>query len=289
MRIGIGTAQFGFDYGISNNQGQTSKAEVFDILDAANKLGVTTIDTSPVYGNAEHVLGTFPKLKRFKCITKATPVQSIDINHEDASEIKKNFFQSLKHLKLSKADGLIIHNSKDIHKNGFEYVVDTLHELKAHDHVNKIGASVYEPEDVDRLLSIFKIDLIQLPLNVFSQGFIKSGLLNELSNQNIEIHVRSIFLQGAVFLNPERLPEHLGPLKLKIAKLNETANDLGTSAFELAMDFIKSQPQINTCIVGVNNKEHLTNLVSAFNKRPKDFDASIFHLNCSNLTNPSNW
>ena len=289
MRIGIGTAQFGFDYGISNNQGQTSKPEVFDILDVANKLGVTTIDTSPVYGNAEHVLGTFPKLKRFKCITKATPVQSIDINHEDASEIKKNFFQSLKHLKLSKADGLIIHNSKDIHKNGFEYVVDTLHELKAHDHVNKIGASVYEPEDVDRLLSIFKIDLIQLPLNVFSQGFIKSGLLNELSNQNIEIHVRSIFLQGAVFLNPERLPEHLGPLKLKIAKLNETANDLGTSAFELAMDFIKSQPQINTCIVGVNNKEHLTNLVSAFNKRPKDFDASIFDLNCSNLTNPSNW
>lgn len=184
---------------------------------------------------------------------------------------------------------MIIHNSKDIHKNGFEYVVDTLHELKAHDHVNKIGASVYEPQDVDRLLSIFKIDLIQLPLNVFSQDFIKSGLLNELSNRNIEIHVRSIFLQGAVFINPDRLPEHLGPLKTKIAKLNETANDLGISAFELAIDFIKSQPQINTCIVGVNNREHFTNLVSAFNKRPKEFDASIFHLNCSTVTNPSNW
>ena len=289
MRIGIGTAQFGFDYGISNNQGQTSKPEVFDILDTANKLGVTMIDTSPAYGNAEQILGSYPKLKLFKCITKATPIQSTNINRVDASELKKGFFQSLKHLKLLKTDGLIIHNSKDIHKNGFEYVVDILHELKAHGHVNKIGASVYEPQDVDRLLSIFKIDLIQLPLNVFSQDFIKSGLLNELSNRNIEIHVRSIFLQGAVFINPDRLPEHLGPLKTKIAKLNETANDLGISAFELAIDFIKSQPQINTCIVGVNNREHFTNLVSAFNKRPKEFDASIFHLNCSTVTNPSNW
>lgn len=46
-KIGIGTAQFGLNYGISNTQGKTSLTEAKDILELASLKGIKLIDTAP--------------------------------------------------------------------------------------------------------------------------------------------------------------------------------------------------------------------------------------------------
>ena len=57
MKLAIGTAQFGLNYGISNTQGQVDKAQVADILSLGASLGIDTLDCAGAYGNSEQILG----------------------------------------------------------------------------------------------------------------------------------------------------------------------------------------------------------------------------------------
>ena len=56
MRLVLGTAQFGLDYGVSNTGGRTPFAEVLSILAFAAANSVDTLDTAAAYGDAEDVL-----------------------------------------------------------------------------------------------------------------------------------------------------------------------------------------------------------------------------------------
>ena len=59
MRISLGTAQFGLDYGISNKSGKIEPKEVDKILSFAKKNGIKSIDTAQAYGESETVLGKY--------------------------------------------------------------------------------------------------------------------------------------------------------------------------------------------------------------------------------------
>ena len=57
MKLAIGTAQFGMDYGLSNKYGKSEKYEVSKILQYAHSQGIDVIDTAPSYGDSENILG----------------------------------------------------------------------------------------------------------------------------------------------------------------------------------------------------------------------------------------
>ena len=50
MRMGLGTAQFGLNYGVSNTEGQVQQHEVEKMLDFALKNSVDLLDTAISYG-----------------------------------------------------------------------------------------------------------------------------------------------------------------------------------------------------------------------------------------------
>ena len=101
MKIGLGTAQFGLDYGITNLVGQTSSIECHKILDNALKNGCTYLDTSPAYGNAENVLGSYSKLKHFEVITKTRNINSPHMNFEKVESIYSSFINSLETMNIN--------------------------------------------------------------------------------------------------------------------------------------------------------------------------------------------
>ena len=70
-KLGIGTVQFGMQYGISNSQGQTSTNEVSKIINFCLENKIDTIDTAYAYGDSEIVLGK-NRIEEFKIITKFT-------------------------------------------------------------------------------------------------------------------------------------------------------------------------------------------------------------------------
>ena len=98
MKIALGSAQFGMDYGINNRRGKIPKKEVFKILRIAINSGVQIIDTAIDYGDSEKVIGKYEKRNKFNIITKGNV---------------KNFEESLKNLKVDKIYGYLIHHFED--------------------------------------------------------------------------------------------------------------------------------------------------------------------------------
>ena len=56
-KISIGTAQFGLDYGISNQRGKVPFSDVENIIELAYSRGIDKLDTASAYGKSEKVLG----------------------------------------------------------------------------------------------------------------------------------------------------------------------------------------------------------------------------------------
>lgn len=270
-KLSLGTAQFGLNrYGISAKNRVPSQ-DIGPILELARRFGIYTIDTSPSYGNAEQLLGQYD-LTGFHIITKTLPKQP------SADTVLMAFLASLEHMKVSKVHGLLIHQMSD--QNVFDQV-EILKSLKQRGYVDKIGVSVYSPYELRSALRRFEVDIVSFPLNVFDQRFIEMpGLIDELVERKVEVHSRSAFLQGAVFLDPMRLPAHLEPLKEKLATLTP----------HMALEFIKRQLFVDYCTIGIEGLEQFIDTVSLWNNDlTTAIDYTQFRVEDIRIINPSFW
>ena len=68
-KIGIGTLQFGFDYGIANKTGKLKTKEIIEIKKIAQKNHISIVDTAHAYGDCEKRLGKI-NFNKFDIVTK---------------------------------------------------------------------------------------------------------------------------------------------------------------------------------------------------------------------------
>jgi len=289
MKIGLGTAQFGLDYGISNQEGQTSPSEVAKILEAAKQFRVSVIDTAALYGNSEEVLGnTLPQDNDFKLVTKTIRIDSSRITAADADRLENAFLDSLLKLRCSAIYGLMIHNADALLVDGGEILMERLVAQKHSGRVAKIGVSVYTADQIDRLMQRYELDLIQLPLNVLDQRLLAGGQLKTLKTRGVEIHVRSAFLQGVLLMKPENLPEHFAAVRQHLEYYHNFLRDRGISPVRAALGFLSSLDDIDVIVCGVNSLCQFIEICRSSDPLP-DIDFSQFALDDAATLNPSLW
>jgi len=278
MKLALGTVQFGLDYGITNHSGQVARDEVKDILDYAKTNNIDTLDTAARYGNSEQILGEVG-VNNFRIITKTTPLKN------GVDRVIKDFHQSLDNLNIGQVDGLLIHNIDDVKDKRFGDLFHKLNELKEEGLINKIGFSTYMPDQVDFLLDNFNFDLIQVPFNVFDTRLIDGGQLQALKNKQIEIHARSIFLQG-VLINLDNLLDYFLSWEKQFMEYQAMVKNSGLSLLEYALNFVLNTQAIDKILVGVNNKGELTEIL----KSVKGLEPlAPYSISDVNLLNPSLW
>ena len=277
-KLALGTAQFGLDYGVTNSKGKVQVEEVELILGCAKENSINTLDTAASYGNSEEVLGSIG-ISDFQIITKTIPLKN------GVDEVIKHFQQSLTFLNKSSVNGLLIHNINEIEHKNFNTLFKELTELKRQGLVNKIGFSIYTPEQVDFLLKNFDFDLIQVPFNIFDNRLIQGGQLQALNNKGIEVHARSVFLQG-VILDFNNLSNYFSPWKKEFSIYQETVKDNGLSLLECALNFVLNIREIDKVLVGVNSERQLKEIIQAVKRRS---NLSAYPINDINLLNPSLW
>ena len=248
-KIGIGTVQFGSDYGISNKVGQTSEIEIGEILNTAKANDIKYIDTAASYGNAEIVLGK-QDLKEFRVVSKFLQPNKT----ESISSLLK---LSLDNLNLDNIYGYLAHRPLSLLENKRYW--EELTELKSNGLVEKIGYSLNKPHELDQLLKEKYIpDLVQVPFNYFDSRF--ESRLMELKNTGCEIHTRSTFLQGLFFMNPDELRVFFDELKPYIYNLQKQNKSLP----EALLNYVLEKKYIDQVILGVeNNKQLLQNINSS--------------------------
>jgi aryl-alcohol dehydrogenase-like predicted oxidoreductase len=290
MKLGLGTVQFGLPYGISNTTGQTSIKEVKKILKIATNYNIKIIDTAAQYGQSEEVLGkSLDKKNNFKIITKISYSNSSAIIKSDINSVNILLNNSLKKLNQKNIYGILIHNTKDIFSKNGDLLFKELINLKKDGFVNKIGFSVYSTEEIDLLLKYFEFDLIQLPINIFDQKLIINGWLKKLKSKNIEIHARSIFLQGLLLMNPKNVNTFFSPIVQKLQAYHYKLKELNISPLQATIHFVKQIKEIDHIIIGINNSKQLLENINAYNNEINKIDYTQFCLFDEKYTNPTKW
>tara|TARA_B100001175_G_C19489378_1_gene631746 strand:+ start:325 stop:1203 length:879 start_codon:yes stop_codon:yes gene_type:complete len=290
MKYVLGTAQFGLNYGISNNTGKVSSTNIEKIFRTAIDQGVNYLDTANVYGDAEDKIGTFFELtKQFKLITKTAHTKEDYKIKENIQFIKEELSISLDKMKRDKVDILLVHNTKDIlNVEGSEFF-RSLMEIKDSGLANRIGVSVYTTQELSEILEKYSVDVVQLPLNVFNQNFLKSGILKKLNRKDIEIHARSVFLQGLLLMKTSELNNYFDRIKVLHSSYQDVIFKNKLNLVQGALNFIKSIKEIDAIIFGVQDSAQLNEIINSLESKLIDIDYKNFSVDDESITNPSKW
>jgi len=291
LKLAVGTVQFGLNYGISNKEGKTPFEEVVKIMKYAESVGIEILDTAAAYGESEKVIGEATKNhKKFKIITKIPPFQSDKISDKEVQQLETIIQNSLNKLKRDKVYGIMFHNVNDLFKKNGERLYYKLIELKSMNLVEKIGFSVYDGEEIDRLCELFSFDIIQLPINVLDQRLLKSGHLAKLKEVGVEVYARSIFLQGLLLMDLENVPKYFETIIPLLREYHEMLHKNDMTLLDGAIDFVKSISEIDYFVVGVNNLEQLIEIKRSYEYgKSGKFDYSRFACTNDKYIDPRRW
>lgn len=289
-RLGLGTAQFGMDYGISNRRGRLPTEIIGKILAIANKAGVSTLDTAPSYGDSELLLGDMlPQPNGFKIVTKTLPIVGAVVTENDAYAVLTAACESCRRLRVASLHGLLVHSVRDVLLPGGKMIVSALQELKQKGIIKKAGISVYDAEEIDAVLKIFVPDLVQLPVNVLDQRLIRSGHLAHLKDLGVEIHARSIFLQGLLLMTPTETPSYFRPIRPTLELLHTFWKSVGISPVAGCLAFGFGRPEIDTLLVGVNSPFELEEIVESASQNFSTVCPPHVSCDSPHFLNPFRW
>ena len=289
LKLALGTVQFGVNYGVSNQTGATPAEEARAIVELARQNGIDILDTAPAYGESEAVLGKVLPPDFGRVITKTPSFQGDAITNRDACTLKDAFSASLGKLERESIYGILVHGAADLLKPGAEYLLGAMEDLRNEGRVKKIGVSVYNGEQIDRILERFAIDLIQLPLNVLDQRLIAGGQLANLKQNGVEIHARSAFLQGLLLMKPDSWPAYFAPYYPHLRRFHGMATDLALTPLQAALGFVQSVPEVDYVVCGVNTLAQWRELVAASDARVDIRQFNIVRCDDPNLVDPSQW
>ena len=257
-RIVLGGAQLGLPYGILNGGETLSREEVACILDTAVDHGIDSIDTAIAYGQSESIIGETSQ-NRFNIISKLPPLP-VDISN--VSEWVHSQVQgSLSRLKCTSLDALLLHRPQDlIGAQGVELYA-AIESLMAEKMIDRFGVSIYSPDDLEGIIGTFDIHVVQAPLNVFDRRIL--GVTDQLSALNIEVHARSVFLQGVLIASPKDRPQRFEPWSEHFALFDEWVRSSGVSAMACCMGFALQQPGIAKLVIGTTSAESLDEIMNS--------------------------
>ena len=281
----MGTANFGLEYGISNYGSKKDPSDVKSILDCASSYGILHLDTAPVYGNSETLIGSFwndgnplnvmSKLARIDCQDKESIIDSVS--------------KSRIYTRQEKLWSLLLHNSEVIFDPEYSHVRETLLELLETGQVSNIGVSVYSEEELLKAKDFFpELNHFQIPENLCDRRKFNSSQLKTLSEQGNEIYVRSIFLQGLLLMNPKELPDNLQTAGGTLEEFQAHCLRQNISLVEACVIYANSISWSSGLVVGVDSKEQLLEVINSL-KSITTLDYDSFPVFEDWVLDPRNW
>jgi aryl-alcohol dehydrogenase-like predicted oxidoreductase len=138
------------------------------------------------------------------------------------------------------------------------------------------------------VLENFDIDLVQLPLNIFDRRLIDNGMLKLLSQEGLEVHARSIFLQGLILMDNTSRPRKFDRWNSLWKSWMEWLNDYKISPLEASIRYAMSFSEISKVLVGIDSVNQLIEIMDAASGVLPPIPNELY-TDDSLLLNPSNW
>jgi aryl-alcohol dehydrogenase-like predicted oxidoreductase len=282
----LGTVQFGLEYGVNNQIGIPNSTEIKKILDFAFKSKINILDTAEAYGNSQERIGEYIKKSnnKFKIITKYSRLRN-DLPPNIIERVKKN----LEILNIDSLYCYMFHNFND-YISFFNFFQEDLLQLKRNGLIDKIGVSLHSNEEISEVLKNDNINLIQLPFNLLDNSSQRKEVLIKAKSKGIEVHTRSVFLQGLFFQDSNEIKGKLLEIKqdLNVIKGMVGKEDIN----DLALNYAYSKEYIDCVLLGVDNVDQLkSNITTIKNSKTENLYNAVDNIVVKNnlLLNPANW
>jgi aryl-alcohol dehydrogenase-like predicted oxidoreductase len=293
LRVVLGTVQLGMPYGVSNARGQVPLDEARAMVDLAARSGVSALDTAHLYGEGEAVLGSvLPAGATLDVVTKTPKFGGAGADAQAApAALSRAFALSLRRLRRAAVSALLVHDAADLLGPAGPAIWRAMEGLRDEGLVARLGVSVYSGAEIDGLLGRFPLDLVQLPFNLLDRRLVEGGQLGRLARRGVEVHARSVFLQGLLLMAPEALPPALADMGPRLARLRAALAEAGTTPLAAALAAAARRPEIGSVVVGATSAAELAEILAAAAAAPDPAvpDLAPFAVADETVLNPSAW
>lgn len=284
-KIILGSAQFGLPYGIASRKDQVSFEVAKKIIEFAHKRGITKIDTSPLYGSSEDVLGMIG-MQDWKVITKIEIDKKSQVSIQNQVHI--NLEQSRSRLRVAKHYAALIHYPYLLSVDHLSQIFGALQDAKNLGLTSKIGFSIYQPKELENYIHL-RPDVIQAPMNVFDQSLIQTGWFDKLTAMGIEVHARSVFLQGLLTMEKSELSSFFDKFSHRFDKFEKTIKDSNRSRLQLLLGHLFNNPKLQNIIIGIHEVSQLSEILDLDVSNLKPEDIHDLAVSEPDLKYPYNW
>jgi aryl-alcohol dehydrogenase-like predicted oxidoreductase len=175
-------------------------------------------------------------------------------------------------LGVERVDTIVAPSATDLFSPLGPQLWDRLKALKDEGLCQRIGVPVYASDDPVGVARRFKPDLMQAPASLLDQRLLLDGTLATIAEMGIEVHLRSIFLNGVLFLPPDRAPSHLKAAAGRISRARRLIAEGKSDPLQAALGFALSRPEASHVLVGVTSAAEMSAVVAAAMSPPPDLD-----------------
>ena len=268
-RLILGTVQLGKKYS-KFTEDKIANNEVKQILDHCINSNILTFDTAQNYGNSENLLSNISNKNETIIITK---IHFID---NDIDSMQKQINKSLINLNLKSIDILMLHDYKQFKD---EKLVTNLIKIKNKGFIKKIGVSVYTVNEGIDVLKIPQFTILQIPFNYLDRQWDNIEFLNLINKRkDVEIHIRSIFLQGILLNEYQYWPINNKHSKIIFDNINILCKKYKLTKIELSVRYSLSFDWISGILFGVDSLKQLDENIDLFTKYNKLDDKIIMEI-----------
>jgi aryl-alcohol dehydrogenase-like predicted oxidoreductase len=261
MKLVLGAAQFGMDYGVVNNSGTCTSEELKKIVDCALEFGITEIDTAVIYGDSEKNLG-MAGIEEFKVSSKIPYLKNYEIG-----DLGRYVSNSLKKLHIPSLETLYLHDERNV--NNLELVAE-LNNLKDLGKIQKTGVSIYAKYSAKKNISkLESFDIVQCQGNAFDDNY------QAYKSSRNSLYLRSIFLQGLLLCNLESLPLIFNKEKSLFLAWEKYCKFYEMSKLEMSL-YNVSKSSANAFVIGVSSLKDLEEIITARENAMKASEIPFF-------------
>jgi aryl-alcohol dehydrogenase-like predicted oxidoreductase len=283
MKLALGTVQMGMDYGLAKLQSKTSEEECRRILELASASGICMLDTAIQYGVSERILGEIG-VDHWDIVTK---LHEVPVDNDCISWIGSEIRGSLSRLRIESLYGVLLHRSQQLNLPGGQTILEILIAMKSEGLTRKIGISIYGPDELEGI-PLEYLDIVQAPINLVDRRLIESGWISKLKDAGVEIHARSVFLQGLLLMDDIDRPSKFDRWSVMWSNYQSWLDSTGLTRLEACLSFVHSIEAIDKIVIGVNSTNHLEEIIRACN-RSNAFFPDQLSMTDPLLVNPLGW
>lgn len=264
-KLGLASGQFGLEQPAA--RGRPRDAEARDILAVAARSGLQVLEIGRHSQPAETTLGqVLPRPQPFRItVTTVRPDRGPDFAE---AEVRAQ----LRRLGVESVDCILAPSATDLLAPAGPALWDRLRLLRDNGVCRKIGVSVYASDDPVCLVRRFKPDVVQAPASLLDQRMLIDGTLAALADMGVEVQLRSIFLNGLLFLPPDRAPSHLKAAASRISRARRLIAEGRSDPLQASLGFALSRPEASSVLVGVQSVAEMSAVIAAASTPPPDLD-----------------